>query len=87
MSIGVGILRRNHREPIRLLARRHNYFPKRFLWRGQKYDIHAVERAWTESKRGGKVTRYFFRVRCAEGTFDLYQDLKLNAWYMARRLN
>lgn len=87
MGLNVNLLRRNKREPIRLLARRHNYFPQRFMWRGQKYDIHNVERAWTESKRGGQATRHFFRVRCLEGTFDLYQDLKLNTWYLARRVN
>ncbi len=43
-------------------------------------------RAWTEIKRGGTLIRHFFRVKCLEGTFDLYQDVTLNAWYMARRL-
>lgn len=73
-------------EPINLLARRHNYFPRRFLWRGKQYDVHAVERAWTEMRRGGKDARHFFRVKCAEGRFDLFQDVDLNAWYLARRL-
>ena len=77
---------RSRVEPIRLLSRRHNYFPQRFLWRGEQYDIYAVVRAWTEIKRGGTLIRHFFRVKCLEGTFELYQDVTLNAWYMARRL-
>jgi len=85
MSLRVRIRKRHNRsEPILLLSRRHNYFPKRFLWRGKEYDVAAIERAWTEIKRGGKVKRYFFRVKCAEGTFDLYQDILLNAWYVER---
>ncbi len=87
MGLNLGLLRQKRQEPIKLLASRHNYFPQRFMWRGQRYDIHNVERAWTISKRGGKVTRHFFRVRCSEGTFELYQDLALNTWYLARRLN
>ncbi|MEA3397353.1 MAG: DUF6504 family protein [Chloroflexota bacterium] len=82
MSIRLG----NRKEPIRLLARRHNYFPQRFLWRGEQYNIDAVERAWSEVRRNRKIARHFFRVRCAEGTFVLYQDARLNAWYLARRV-
>ena len=78
------IQRGRRKEPIRLLSRRHNYFPKRFMWRGHKYNIHSVEEAWTEMKRKGAW--HFFRVRCREGTFDIYQDLSLNAWYLARQV-
>lgn len=74
-------VRPRKKEPIRLMARRHNYFPLRFEWRGQRYDVRAVEEAWTEMRR--QSSRHFFRVRCREGTFDIYQDLKLNAWYLA----
>lgn len=83
----MAILQWHNNEPIKLLSRRHNYFPKRFVWRGKKYDIYAVERAWTKSKRSGKASRHYFRVRCADGTFELYQDLALNTWYMARRVS
>ncbi|HDQ34865.1 MAG TPA: hypothetical protein ENN14_00950 [Chloroflexi bacterium] len=86
MSLSRNLPRRKGREPINLLARRHNYFPKRFLWRGQEYHVHAVERAWTEQRRG-QAARHFFRVRCSEGIFDLYQDLRLNAWYLAREVH
>ncbi|MDY0019486.1 MAG: hypothetical protein RBT47_05730 [Anaerolineae bacterium] len=86
MNLSLKPSTRSRVEPIRLLSRRHNYFPQRFLWRGVQYDIYAVVRAWTEIKRGGTLIRHFFRVKCLEGTFDLYQDVTLNAWYMARRL-
>ncbi len=86
MNLSLKPSTRSRVEPIRLLSRRHNYFPQRFLWRGEQYDIYAVVRAWTEIKRGGTLIRHFFRVKCLEGTFDLYQDVTLNAWYMARRL-
>jgi hypothetical protein len=72
------------KEPIKLMSRRHNYFPKRFMWRGKRYDVFTVERAWTKTKR--KTTWHFFRVRCKEGTFDIFQDTKLNAWYLAAQV-
>ncbi len=85
MSI-LGIkLRADKSEPIALLAKRHNYFPRRFMWRGREYNVHAVERAWTETRRGSKNARHYFRVRCAEGTVDLFQDINLDAWYVKRR--
>lgn len=83
MSIA-SLARIRRKEPIQVLSRRHNYFPKRFVWRGQQYDIYRVERAWTDMKgRGG---RNFFRVRCPEGVFDIFQDAALNAWYLAAQV-
>ncbi len=79
------LLRRRRKDPIRLLAQRHNYFPKKFMWRGQQYTIFAVVEAWTEMKRKG--AQHFFRVRCQEGMFDIYQDLPLNAWYLAGQVD
>jgi hypothetical protein len=66
--------------------RRHGYFPKVFIWRGRRYDVHAVERCWTVSRRGlsGKVERHCFRVRCGEGTFKVFQDLRHNTWHLQR---
>ena len=53
--------------------RRYGYFPKAFIWRGHRYDVYAVERCWTVSRRrrGGRVERHCFRVRCS---FDSAQD-------------
>jgi hypothetical protein len=54
--------------------------------RGRRYDVHAVERCWTVSRRGlgGQVERHCFRVRCREGTFKIHQDLRHNTWHLQR---
>lgn len=80
---------------IDMLERRHGYFPKVFAWRGHRYDVYAVERCWTITRRGlrGKVERYCFRVRArsrsgsrnADETFEIYQDLQKSTWHMRRR--
>jgi hypothetical protein len=83
-------------EAIRMLERRHGYFPKLFAWRGRRYDVSAVERCWTVSRRGirGQVERYCFRVRARRRTrgdsalerFEIYQDVQRNTWHMQRRI-
>lgn len=75
---------RNRRgEAIRMEAKRFEYFPQTFVWHGKRYDVHAVERCWTVSRRWvWDVERHCFRVRCAEGTFELYQDAKRNTWHV-----
>lgn len=65
-------------EPIEMLARRFGFFPREFMWHGHRYQVEAVERCWT------RPTRHYFRVRCAEGVFDLYQDVRINAWRLER---
>jgi hypothetical protein len=79
-----------------MLERRHGYFPKAFAWRGHRYDIHAVERCWTISRRGirRQVQRTCFRVRagrraageCAVEGFEIYQDVQRNTWHMQRKI-
>ena len=87
-------------EPIEMRERRYGYFPKAFTWRGHRYDVYAVERCWTVSRRrrGGRVERHYFRVRCSfdsldcsrdgpaqdrrEGTFEVYQDVRHNTWHL-----
>lgn len=73
-------------ESIEMRKRRHGYFPKVFVWRGKRYDVQAVERCWTVSRRslGNRVERHCFRVRCSEGTFELYQDARHNTWHISR---
>ena len=75
-------------EPIDMRARRHSYFPKTFVWRGSRYDVDAVERCWTVSRRGrgGRVEQHRFRVRCRQGTFELFQDVRHNLWYMQKQV-
>ncbi len=74
-------------DPIRVTAKQHGYFPKTFVWRGRSHDVQAVERCWTLQGRGERVqvAQHCFRVRCAEGTFQIVQDLRDNAWYIERR--
>lgn len=73
-------------EPIEMCDTRFDYFPKSFFWRGQKHHIRAVDRCWTVTRRRllGSVEHHCFRVRTADGTYDLYQDLQRNAWYLGR---
>jgi hypothetical protein len=87
------------REKIHMDEKRFGYFPQRFTWRGYRYDVHAVERCWTISRKrlGNRVERLCFRVRCVadgqedrpgravlEGTFNLYQDLNTNTWHIEK---
>ena len=80
--------RRGSAEPIDMRERKHSYFPKAFVWRGHRYNVHAVERCWTVSRRSrdGRVEQHRFRVRCREGTFEVYQDVRHNIWYMQRQV-
>lgn len=75
---------RANAEPIEMLEKRFSYFPRVFLWRGQRYEVQRVERCWTVSHRGWKrsVQQLRFRVRCGEETFEVYQDLKTNTWHI-----
>jgi len=89
--------RRCQGEPLAMQERQHGYFPKAFTWRGRRYDVYAVERCWTVTRRKlvGVVERYYFRVRARprsgdmraeEGTFEIYQDVKHGVWRMQRRV-
>lgn len=70
-------------ETIRMEAKRFGYFPQTLVWHGRRYEVHTVERSWTVSHRWTwNVERHYFRVRCAEGVFDLYQDAKHNTWHV-----
>jgi hypothetical protein len=75
-------------EAIEMRSRRHGYFPKLFVWRGQRYHVDAVERCWTVSRRsrGNQVQRHCFRVRCRQGTFEVYQDVRHNTWHLRRQV-
>jgi hypothetical protein len=73
-------------EAIELVQRRFQYFPHVFRWRGHRYNVDAVERCWTVSRRGWRrpVQRHFFRLRCIEGVFEIYQDVQTNTWHLRR---
>lgn len=68
-------------EAIDMRFRRFGYFPQTFIWRGKEYRVEAVERCWTVGS-GGRMRYHYFACRCANGTFNVYQDLKFNTWHM-----
>ncbi|GEM_PF-742966 len=78
------VLKHRGTEAIDMRARRFGYFPRTFVWQGREFQVEAVERCWTAASRrsSGKMDRHYFQVRCAEGTFNVYQDLTHNTWYI-----
>ncbi len=66
-------------EAVEIQEKRFGYFPKTFRWHGKRYDVQAIERCWTITRR---APRLCFRVRCSEGTFDLAQDVRANIWHL-----
>jgi hypothetical protein len=73
-----------YNEPILMKERRHEYIPQAFLWHGHCYRVHSVERCWTVLKRRQHKGRLCFLLRCAEGTFEVHQDLAANTWHLSR---
>ena len=73
-------------ETVEMIDRRFQYLPETFRWRGQRYDIDAVERSWTVAGRGWRrhIQRRFYMVRCGEGVFEIFQDLKTGIWWLRR---
>jgi len=79
---------RRRDEPILMEERRHGYFPKVFMWRGERYYVDAVKRCWAVSRRGrdGRVERHVFEVCCGDQVFELYQDIRFNTWHLRRQV-
>ncbi len=73
-------MRRGSLEAVEIQEKRFGYFPKRFRWRGKVYEVEAVERCWTKANGNPHLC---FRVRCQEGSFELYQDVRANTWEVA----
>jgi hypothetical protein len=73
-------------EPVSVPVKQHDFFPKAFVWRGQRHDVHAVEDCRTEVRRGwqGQVERHYFRVRAEDSLFELTQDLARDTWQLER---
>jgi len=71
-------------EQIMVVKKRFGYFPQTFLWRGKTFEVLATEKCQTELKRSlfNRVERHHFRVNCAEGTFELFQDILNNTWHI-----
>jgi hypothetical protein len=73
-------------EAIELLEQRFQYLPRVFRWRGRRYSVEVVRKCWTTSRWRwrGRVERRFFQVQCAEGGFELFQDLRSGTWRLRR---
>jgi hypothetical protein len=65
------------RDAVEIQEKRFGYFPKVFRWRGKRYYVQAVERCWNATKSAPQLC---FRVRCRDGLFDLYQNVRDNTW-------
>lgn len=72
---------RHKAEAVEMRSRRWGYFPRTFVWRGTEHQVEAIQRVWT-TLRGGETHRHYFHVRCADGEFTLYQDLRHNTWHI-----
>ncbi|MBI4770900.1 MAG: hypothetical protein HY784_10960 [Chloroflexi bacterium] len=75
-------------EPITVTSKQHGYFPKSFVWRGVRHAIQAVEACNTTTRRHwlGAARSYVFRVRTAEATYELSQNVKRDTWRLERVL-
>ena len=75
---------RDHRgETIHMETTSFGFFPRAFVWQGQRYDARMVEQCWTSSPGRGREQRCF-RVRCVEGTFELRHDPGRGTWHVDR---
>ena len=73
-------------ELVAVPSKKNGFFPKAFVWRGQRHDVRSVESCSTEVRRGwrGAVERHLFKVRTAGATFELTQDLARDTWHVER---
>jgi hypothetical protein len=73
-------------EPIRVTEKRFGYLPNVFQWRGKVYRVISTEDCRTVLKRGpfSRKERLYFRVRCSEGIFELFQDVLNNTWHVEK---
>jgi Domain of unknown function (DUF6504) len=73
-------------EAIEMGQRQFQYFPRVFRWRGRRYDVDAVEKCWSVSRRRWRrrMGRHYFQLRCAEGVFEVYQEVRTNTWRLRR---
>lgn len=72
-------------DPIWLREKRFNYLPQQFVWRGVAHRVHRVERAWSAPATRQHPPRHYFRVRCLDDhVYQIFQDVRLNAWFVER---
>jgi hypothetical protein len=73
-------------QAVLMKQKRFGYFPQVFVWRGRAHRIVECRESGTVSRRGlfGRIERRYFRVRCGQGTCELFQDLLNNTWHIQR---
>jgi len=71
---------------VEMVQRRFQYFPDVFRWQGRSHRVQSVQRCWTVARWGWKrrVERHYFQVECADGDFELYQDIQDRTWHLRR---
>ena len=73
----------NKMEAVQILERRFNYFPMRFRWRGQQFEVVHVEQVRSTRREWPRRTqRRVYLVRTIEGHFALSHDLLHDIWYI-----
>ncbi|MGI6552561.1 MAG: DUF6504 family protein [Bacillota bacterium] len=58
--------------------------PASFRWNGRRYPVEKIIDAWKDTgcwweNEGSKI---FYRVMAQKGVFEIYRDLKKNAWFL-----
>lgn len=73
-------------EPVEMIERRFQFLPRLFRWQGRRYRVEAVLKCWTVARWRGarRIERRFFQVQCAEGSLELFQDLRTGTWHLRR---
>lgn len=79
---------RRYDEAVEIVQKRFQYFPHVFRWRGRHFGVQSVDRCWTlsRSRWNHRAERHYFRLRCLEGLFEIYQDPRSNTWCLGRAL-
>ena len=69
-------------DSVKMLKRRFGLFPASFWWRGQVYNIDAVNECQTVTNRIDQSTAYHFWVRCDGQRFHLCEVLPPGRWLL-----
>ena len=72
-------------ETVKIVRSRFGYYPRRFMWRGQLFEVLHVE--WVKSARRDWPRRQQSRtygVSTAQGTFVLQHDLLRDMWHVQK---
>jgi len=72
-------------DAIQILEWRFSYFPKRFRWRGQQFEVVRVERVHSTRREWPRKSQYrIYSVDTYEGPFELCHDLLHDMWRMRK---